>query len=84
MFYVLYNILFTLVFIFAVFAIVTFPIFFVTKKWAASRARKINTSPLYDYSSYQVRSTLSLLCGVITGILFFIPATLFFLYESYP
>lgn len=70
--------------IFLVFAAVTFPLFFVTKQWAAFRARKINTSPLYDYSSYQVRSTLSLLCGVITGILFFIPATLFFLYESYP
>lgn len=84
MFYMLYNILFTLVFIFAVFAIVTFPIFFVTKKWAALRARKLNTSPLYDYTSYQVRSTLSLLCGAIAGILFFIFATLFFLYESYP
>ena len=80
----IYNLLLTFGVIFLVFATVTSPLFFATKKWAAFRTRKTSTSPLYDYSSYQVRSTLSLLYGVVLGILFFVSAMFFFLYESHP
>jgi len=84
MFQIIYYVFFTSAFIFALYAAITWPLFFAAKKWALLRAKKYNVSPLYDYTSHKVHTTLALLCGALFGLLLFISATLFYLYENYP
>lgn len=84
MFQIIYYVFFTFAFILALYVANTWPLFFATKKWALLRAKKYNASPFYDYTSHKVHTTLALLGGVLFGLLFFISATLFYLYENHP
>ena len=67
-----------------VFLALALPTFFITKKLAQFRARKNSAPLLYDYTSHQVGATLSLLSGIIIGVLFFISLLFHTLQTQYP
>lgn len=70
--------------IWVIFLVLALPTLFIAKKLARLRARKNSTPPLYDYTSHQVGSTISLLSGMAIGILFFISLVFYTLQTQHP